>query len=127
MEMKFYRCAICGQIVGIVKETDAPLVCCGIPMEELVPCSTDGSHEKHVPQIRRVDDKVYVTVGSVPHPMEREHWIEWIALETKCGNQRKMLKPGDAPEACFCLCQHDEVIAAYAWCNLHGLWKASTK
>lgn len=127
MGMKFYRCSICGQIVGIVKKADTPLICCGKPMEELIPCSTDAAYEKHVPEIRTEGYKVYVSVGSVPHPMQKEHFIEWIALETKCGNQRKMLKPETEPKACFCICPGDEVVAVYAYCNLHGLWKATLK
>lgn len=127
MEMKFYRCAVCGQIVGIVKETNAPLVCCGKPMEELIPCSTDGAHEKHVPVIKCGDNRADVMIGSAPHPMEQEHYIEWISLETKCGNQRKELKPGDEPKACFSLCSGDKVIAAFAYCNQHGLWKATAE
>lgn len=94
-------------------------------MEEMTPCSTDGSFEKHVPEIRTEGDEVTVVVGSVPHPMLKEHWIEWIALETRCGNQRKALKPEAEPKACFRICYGDEVIAAYAYCNLHGLWKAT--
>lgn len=125
MEMKFYRCPLCGQIIGIVKKTTAPLICCGKPMEELIPCSVDASYEKHVPEIRIDGHKVRVTVGSVPHPMSKEHCIEWIALETKTGNQRKLLSPGTEPQACFRICHGDEVVAAYAYCNLHGLWKAT--
>lgn len=125
MKMKFYRCAVCGQIVEMVKETDVPLICCEQPMEELIPCSTDGSYEKHVPDVRVEGNKVHVMVGSAPHPMVREHCIEWIALETRCGVQRKALKPGTEPRACFRVSHGDEVIAAYAYCNLHGLWKAT--
>lgn len=125
MEMKFYRCPVCGQIVGIVKKTDSPMICCGKAMEELIPGIVDASYEKHVPEIRIDRHKVIVTVGSVPHPMAKEHCIEWIALETKCGNQRKVLSPGAEPKACFRICHGDEVVAAYAYCNLHGLWKAT--
>ena len=124
MEMKFYRCSVCGQIVAIVKKTGAPVVCCGKPMEEIVPGSVDASVEKHVPVIERDGSKVVVTVGSVAHPMAEEHYIEWIALKTKKGNQRKALKPGDGPKVCFRICDNDEVEAAFAYCNLHGLWKA---
>ena len=124
MEMKFYVCEICGQIVAIGNETGVPLVCCGEEMKELIPGSIDASHEKHVPVIEREGDTVYVTVGSEPHPMTSGHYIEWIALETKLGNQRKKLKPVSEPRVCFRLCDGDEVIAAYAYCNLHGLWKA---
>ncbi|MCR5767507.1 MAG: desulfoferrodoxin FeS4 iron-binding domain-containing protein [Lachnospiraceae bacterium] len=122
--MKFYRCPVCGQIVAIVKKTGAPLVCCGKPMEEIIPGTTDASQEKHVPVYEVKDGKVFVKIGSVPHPMEEAHYIEWIALKTKFGNQRKALKPGDAPEAVFCICEGDEVEAVYEYCNLHSLWKA---
>ena len=124
MEMKFYRCSVCGQIIAIVKKTGAPVVCCGKPMEEIIPGSVDASVEKHVPVIERDGNKVVVTVGSVAHPMAEEHYIEWIALKTKKGNQRKALKPGDEPKVCFRICDNDEVEAAFAYCNLHGLWKA---
>ncbi len=124
MEMKFYRCPVCGQIVAIVKKTGVPVVCCGKPMEEIVPGTTDASVEKHVPVFEVKDGKVTVKVGSAAHPMEAEHYIEWIALKTKGGNQRKSLKPGDAPEAVFAICDGDEVEAVYAYCNLHSLWKA---
>ena len=123
MKMKFYRCPICGQIVAIVKKTGSPIICCGKPMEEIVPGTTDASVEKHVPVYEVKDNKVFVKVGSVEHPMQEEHYIEWIALETKFGNQRKALKPGDAPEAVFCICDGDEVEAVFAYCNLHSLWK----
>lgn len=124
MEMKFYKCARCGQIVAIVKKTGAPVMCCGQAMEEIVPGSVDAAAEKHVPVIEVQGDKVIVTVGSVEHPMAPEHFIEWIALQTASGNQRKSLKPGDAPQVCFRICDGDTVEAAYAYCNLHGLWKA---
>ena len=124
MEMKFYQCEICGQIVAIVHETAAPLVCCGKPMKEMVPGSIDASHEKHVPVIEVDGNKVWVTVGSAPHPMMPEHYIEWISLRTQTGNQRKELKPGMEPRVCFRICDGDEVLGAFAFCNLHGLWEA---
>jgi superoxide reductase len=124
MEMKFYRCEVCGQIIAIVKKTGSPVMCCGQKMTEIVPCSTDASVEKHVPVYEVKDGKVLVTVGSAEHPMLPEHYIEWIALQTKAGNQRKALKPGDEPKACFPICDGDEVDAVYAYCNLHGLWKS---
>ncbi len=124
MGMKFYRCAHCGQIVAIVKETGVPVICCGEAMQEIVPGSVDAAVEKHVPVYEVKDNKVIVTVGSTEHPMLLEHYIEWIALETKQGNQRKALKPGEEPKACFALCEGDEVVAVYAYCNLHSLWKA---
>ena len=124
MKMKFYRCAVCGQIVAIVEETGVPLICCGEEMEELIPGSVDASHEKHVPVIEVSCDTVTVTVGSALHPMTKEHSIQWVSLQTKCGNQRKALKPGMDPKVCFRICEGDEVKAAFAYCNLHGLWKA---
>ena len=124
MEMKFYQCAICGQIVAIVEGTGVPLVCCGEEMEELIPGSVDASHEKHVPVIKVNGDTVTVSVGSAPHPMTKEHSIQWVSLQTKCGNQRKALRPDAEPKVCFRICEGDEVKAAFAYCNLHGLWKA---
>ncbi len=124
MEMKFYRCKHCGQIVAVVKKTGVPIICCGEAMEEIVPGTTDAAVEKHVPVYSVDGTKVTVTVGSVEHPMQPEHYIEWIALKTASGNQRKALKPGDKPEAVFAIVDGDSVEAVYAYCNLHSLWKA---
>lgn len=124
MEMKFYRCAHCGQIIAVVKKTGVPIICCGEPMKEIVPGTTDASLEKHVPVYEVKDGKVKVRVGAVDHPMIPEHYIEWVAIQTKFGNQRKALNPGDEPAVCFRLCDGDEVEAVYAYCNLHSLWKA---
>lgn len=121
--MEFYICKHCGNIIAYVKNSGVPVVCCGEKMTRLVPNTTDASQEKHVPVITVKDNIVTVTVGSVEHPMTQEHHIEWIALHTRQGNQRKPLAPGEKPEACFALCAGDEVINAYAYCNLHGLWK----
>ena len=124
MEMKFYICKHCGNIVAMVKSSGVPIVCCGEKMTEIIPNTTDAAQEKHIPVVERKDGKLFVTVGSVEHPMTDEHYIEWIAVQTKDGNQRKTLKPGDAPKAVFLLDDGDEVEAVYAYCNLHGLWKA---
>lgn len=124
MEMKFYRCETCGQIVAVVKKTACPVVCCGKPMKEIVPGTSDGALEKHVPVVEVIGDVVKVKVGAVAHPMLPEHYIEWVSLQTKFGNQRKALAPGQAPEVCFRLCEGDEVEAVYAYCNLHSLFKA---
>ena len=124
MEMKFYRCKHCGQIVAVVKATGVPLICCGEAMEEIVPGTTDAAVEKHVPVFTVEGNKVTVSVGSVEHPMVDAHYIEWIALETAKGAQRKVLKPGDKPCVEFALTDDDSVVAVYAYCNLHGLWKA---
>lgn len=124
MELKFYRCAHCGQIIAKVKDTSVPVICCGEKMQEIVPGTTDAAVEKHVPVYEVKDQKLYVCVGSVEHPMINEHYIEWIAVQTKNGNQRKALKPGDKPCAVFPLLDDDEVEAVFAYCNLHSLWKA---
>ena len=122
--MKFYVCEKCGNLVGMVKESGAPMSCCGQNMPELVPQTSDGAVEKHVPVFKVEGNKVTVNVGSVDHPMIPEHYIEWIALETAKGAQRKVLKPEDKPCAEFMLTDDDSVVAVYAYCNLHGLWKA---
>ena len=124
MEMKFYRCRTCGQIVAIVDKKACPIMCCGAPMEEIVAGTSDGAVEKHVPVYEVKDNKVYVSVGAVEHPMSEEHYIEWIAIATRNGNQRKALKPGDEPKAVFAILDGDEVLAVYAYCNLHSLFKA---
>lgn len=123
MAVKFYKCLKCGKIVGEIVSTKAPLECCGEPMVELVPNTTDAAEEKHVPVVNVEGDKVTVKVGSVEHPMAEDHYIQWIYIATEYGGQRKALKPGDRPEATFALAD-DKAIAAYAMCNLHGLWKA---
>ena len=93
-------------------------------MSEIVPGTTDAAVEKHVPVWTVENGIVHVKVGSVEHPMLPEHYIEWVSLQTKQGNQRKELHPGEKPEVCFALCGGDEVEAVYAYCNLHSLWKA---
>ncbi|MBO7676989.1 MAG: desulfoferrodoxin Dfx [Erysipelotrichaceae bacterium] len=122
--MKFYRCAKCGQMVAIVEKKGCPIMCCGQPMEEIIPGTTDAAAEKHVPVVKQEGNLVTVCVGEVEHPMIPEHYIEWIALQTKQGNQRKKLNPGEKPMAVFALVDGDECVAAYAYCNLHSLWKA---
>lgn len=124
MEVKYFICDHCGNIVEKVVDSGVPVVCCGQPMRELVAGSVDAAVEKHVPVYAIEGNVVNVTVGSTEHPMLPEHYIEWISLQTRQGVQRKMLQPGEAPKACFALCDGDEVEAVYAYCNLHGLWKA---
>lgn len=123
MAVKFYKCAHCGNIITKVHDAGVPVMCCGQKMEELIPGTTDGAAEKHVPAVE-VDGKVVrVQVGSVEHPMVEVHWIEWITLESKEGVQTKYLDPGQKPYAEFVLSEDDEPIAVYEYCNLHGLWK----
>lgn len=122
MEQKFYICEHCGNIIAMVNDAGVPVVCCGEKMKELVPGTTDAAVEKHVPVVKVDGNKVTVTVGEVEHPMADEHYIQWISLHTKEGNQRKTLKPGQKPEVVFELTDTDEVVKAYAYCNLHSLW-----
>ena len=122
--MQFYRCNHCGNIIVFMENKGVPVMCCGEKMTELVPGATDGAFEKHVPVIEQNGSQVKVSVGSVAHPMMEEHYIQFIVLETKQGFAKKDLKPGDVPAAEFVLSEGDEVVAAYEYCNLHGLWKA---
>lgn len=123
MKQKFLICKTCGNIIAMVKDSGVPVMCCGAKMTEVVPGTTEAAVEKHIPVYTAENNKVYVTVGSVEHPMEDAHYIEWVSVQTKFGNQRKELKPGDEPKVCFALCEGDEVEAVYAYCNLHGLWQ----
>ncbi len=121
--MKYYVCEHCGNIVEYVNASGVPVVCCGEPMKELVPGTTDAAVEKHVPVVEVEGNVVKVSVGEVEHPMLEEHYIGWVAIETKQGLQRKYLKPGEKPVVEFALVEGDELVAAYEYCNLHGLWK----
>lgn len=122
-ELKFYQCKHCGNIIAFAKASGVPVVCCGEKMEEIVPNTTDAAVEKHVPEVSLEGGKAVVKVGSAAHPMTEAHYIEWIAIQTKNGNQRKALTPSDEPKAEFPLLPGDEVLMALAYCNLHGLWK----
>ncbi|MBQ4580984.1 MAG: desulfoferrodoxin [Clostridia bacterium] len=122
--MKFYICETCGNIIEKVKDAKVPVMCCGKKMQEIIPGSVDASQEKHVPVYTVEGNVITVNVGSVDHPMADEHYIEWVAVETKQGVQRKHLNPGSAPNVRFALAEGDEVVSVLAYCNLHGLWKA---
>jgi len=117
-----YRCNVCGNIVELVHAGAESLVCCGQPMELLKENSVDAAKEKHVPVIEKTASSVMVKVGGVPHPMEETHYIEWIEIIADGKVCKKFLKPGDAPEAEFCL--KADNIEARAYCNIHGLWKS---
>ena len=123
MELKFYVCKHCGNIVVYAENKGVPLMCCGEKMSELVPNTVEASAEKHLPVIDVKGDTVTVSVGSVEHPMTAEHYIKWVCLTTDKGNQRKFLSPEAAPVAAFKLLDGETVKAAGAYCNLHGLWK----
>lgn len=120
--VEFYRCELCGNMVALIKKGGGTLVCCGQNMTKLEANSTDAATEKHVPVVSREDGKIKVTVGSAPHPMLPEHHIEWIALVTDDEVKLKYLKPGEEPQAEFTEVPSGTV---YAYCNLHGLWKAA--
>lgn len=120
---KFYICEHCGNIVGMVHDSGVPLVCCGQKMTRLEPGTVEASHEKHIPIVSVENGSVKVNIGSVPHPMIDEHFIQWVYLQTDRGGQRKCLSPGDAPEVSFALAD-EKPVAVFAYCNLHGLWVA---
>ncbi len=122
-EQHFYRCKLCGKIIGIIKDPGTPTVCCGQVMEELQANTVEASQEKHLPVVTINGDTVEVAIGSVAHPMIEEHHIEWVYLQTKNGGQRKCLGAGVEPKVQFKITEDDEVIAAFEYCNLHGLWK----
>lgn len=124
MEQKFYQCKKCGNIIAQVKLKGNPVMCCDEEMKQIIPGTSDGAKEKHVPVYKREQNRVIVMVGEIGHPMTDEHYIEWVSIQTKFGNQRKALNPGDEPKVCFSLCENDEIEEVYAYCNLHGLWKA---
>lgn len=122
MEVKFYRCKVCGKIIAMVNETAVNTICCGESMTLLKAGEVDAAVEKHVPVYETIGNRVKVTVGSVIHPMTEEHYIQWICLKTKEGIQFKELSPSSSPEAEFYISENDSVEEVYEYCNLHGLW-----
>ena len=122
MEHRFMICKHCGNIIGMIHDAGVKPVCCGEPMTELVANTTDAATEKHVPVVEVEGNEVRVKVGSAPHPMSDEHHIAWIYLQTRHGGQRKALQTGKDAAARF-LVVDDEAVAAFAYGNLHGLWK----
>lgn len=123
VELKqIYKCNVCGNIVEVVHAGSGTLVCCGQPMELKIPNTQEAATEKHVPVIEKKDGKIIVKIGSVPHPMEETHFIEWIEVVVDGKIYRQHLKPGDVPQAEFCI--DGKNIEAREYCNIHGLWKA---
>ena len=121
-QKQIYKCNICGNIVEVLYAGGGQLVCCGQLMELLKEKIEDVGKEKHVPVIEKTETGIIVKVGSVPHPMEEKHYIEWIEIIADGASYRKFLKPGDKPEAEFCI--KVEKIEAREYCNIHGLWKS---
>ena len=120
--LEIYKCEVCGNIVEVLHGGDGALICCGKPMRLFRENTADAAKEKHVPVIEKMAGGYKVQVGSVPHPMTAEHWIEWIELLADGAAYRKFLEPGDAPEATFAIAATN--VTAREYCNLHGLWKA---
>ena len=121
-KLQIYKCEACGNIVEVLHGGGGELVCCGESMKLMVENTVDAAKEKHVPVIEKVDGGVKVSVGSVAHPMEESHHIEWVEIIADGEAYRQFLNPGEAPEATFCI--KADQITAREYCNLHGLWKA---
>ncbi|MGI6736436.1 MAG: desulfoferrodoxin family protein [Anaerovoracaceae bacterium] len=121
MSVKFYQCQHCGNLVGMIHDSGVPMMCCGEKMTGLEPNTTDAAGEKHLPVAKTEGDTLVVNVGSVDHPMEEKHYIQWIYVELEDGGMRRILQPGGAPQAKFAL-GGSKPVAVYAYCNLHGLW-----
>jgi superoxide reductase len=121
-KMGIYKCEVCGNIVEVLHAGDGELVCCGQPMKQFKENTVDASKEKHVPVIEKIEGGFKIKVGSVAHPMEEKHYIEWIEAIADGKAYRQFLKPGDAPEAVFKI--EAASITAREYCNLHGLWKS---
>jgi len=119
---QIYKCNVCGNIVEVLHAGVGELVCCGQPMELLKEKTEEIGLEKHVPVLEKTEKGIKVKIGSVPHPMEEKHYIEWVEIITDGGVYRKFLKPGDKPEAEFEI--KAEKIKAREYCNIHGLWKS---
>ncbi|MBC8387998.1 MAG: desulfoferrodoxin [Actinobacteria bacterium] len=120
-KLQIYKCQVCGNIVEMIHEGKGKLICCGKPMELFEENTTDAVVEKHVPVIKKTDSCIKVNVGSIAHPMEEKHYIEWIELIAGGKSYRQFLKPGDLPNAEFCIELDNATVRAY--CNIHGLWK----
>ncbi|MEW5723089.1 MAG: desulfoferrodoxin [Thermodesulfobacteriota bacterium] len=120
--LEIYKCNVCGNVVELIHVGGGELVCCGQPMVLLKENTVDAAKEKHVPVIEKVEGGYKVKVGSVAHPMEAKHWIEWIELVADGRSYRQFLDPGQAPEAVFRV--EAAKVTARELCNLHGLWKA---
>jgi len=121
-KLEIYKCEACGNIIEVVHGGEGELVCCGEPMKRMVENTVDAAKEKHVPVIEKVSGGIKVKVGSVAHPMEDKHYIEWIEIIADGKAYRQFLKPGEKPEASFSVTADN--IQAREYCNIHGLWKS---
>lgn len=121
---KFFICKQCGNVIGLINNSGVPIECCGEKTTELIANTTDAAKEKHVPVVITEDNKITVKIGSIPHPMTQEHHISWVYIQTEKSGQRKNLDVKGEPVATFLLTPDDKMEIAFAYCNLHGLWKA---
>ena len=119
--LQVYKCATCGNIVEVLTGGAGSLICCGKPMENLTAKTADQGKEKHLPVVEEFNGGVKVTIGSVPHPMEEKHYIEWIEIITDGKAYRQFLKPGQAPEAVFNVAAGSVKVREH--CNMHGMWE----
>lgn len=124
-QKQIYKCSICGNIVEVLHDGQEQLVCCGQPMELLIEKKEDMGKEKHVPVIEKIGEGIKIKIGSVPHPMEEGHYIEWIEVVSENNSCRKFLKPGGSPEAEFKIGNGANIIFAREYCNVHGLWSSN--
>ena len=122
VKLEIYKCEICGNIVEVLQGDKGALSCCGQAMKQMVENTVDAAKEKHVPVVEKTDDGVMVKVGSVQHPMEEKHYIQWVEIVAGNKAYRQFLNPGEAPEAAFSV--DAEHVTAREYCNLHGLWKS---
>ncbi len=119
--MKFYKCKHCGNIIFKIEDKNVPVLCCGEPLQEIIPASIDAALEKHLPKVNIEGETVTVDVGEVEHPMTEEHSIKWICLELENGFMIQYLKVEDTPRVTFQINQ--KIKSVYSYCNLHGLWQ----
>ena len=124
MKIQFYFCKHCGNVIAMIKDNGVPIKCCGENMQEIIPGTSDGAQEKHVPVYNVNGETVTVSVGATEHPMTDEHYIEWVCIETLDGFQFKNLTPRVSPHISFNISKGDKVKSVYAFCNQHSLWKA---
>lgn len=121
-ENRFYICRHCGNVIGLIEDSGVPVECCGEPMKQLEPLIEGSGSEKHLPRVNISDGIVNVDVGAISHPMENDHSIEWVYLQTDRGGHRKCLFAGEEPKTDFTL-DNEKPMAVYAYCNNHVLWK----
>jgi superoxide reductase len=120
-QLQVYKCSVCGNMVEVIRVGGGDMICCGKPMENLVAKVADQGKEKHVPVVEKANGGIRVKIGSIPHPMEEKHYIEWVEVVTDGKAYRQFLKPGQAPEAVFNVDASSATIREH--CNIHGLWE----